>query len=321
MGRASKSTHFLCIWGSRSLTNVASARATSPRAHIAPAIQALRPKQWIKNGFVLAPLVFAGQLIHGSDLARGMWAFAIFCMASSAGYLFNDLLDVETDRHHSQKRFRPIASRRLPTGEAKLIASALGGSALLGSLLLGRSFVAMTAGYLVLTTVYSVSLKHLVGLDILAIAAAFVLRAAAGAAAIDVPISPWLYILTVIVALFMIGGKRRSEAEGPHMDESRRASSTPSYKPQALDWLMNTAVWAGVVAYSLYTLLARSLPSDHSMVLTIPFVGFGLLRNMYLVRVRHLGGAPEDTLLRDGPLLVDLCAWLAVTLLILYVIR
>lgn len=278
----------------------------------------MRPKQWTKNAVVFAALVFDGHLFDPSRFALVVVAAVLFSMTSSAVYLFNDLLDAEADRHHPLKRKRPIASGRLSPALAKVVLVVLVATVLPAALLLNPLLAAVLASYVVLMLAYTFVLKHWVIIDVFVIAGGFVLRAMAGAVVIDVPISPWLYVCTVLLSLFIGFAKRRHELV--LLDESAGAHRRilDDYSPALLDELIAVVAAATIMAYSLYTFLAPNLPEDHSMMLTIPFVVYGLFRYLFLVHRKNGGGAPEQVLLDDVPLLVTIVLWGLVSTLLLY---
>jgi 4-hydroxybenzoate polyprenyltransferase len=293
-------------------------RATSP----APAVlRALRPKQWIKNGFVAAALVFSGHLRDPSQLRLTAWAVAVFCLLSSAGYLMNDVVDADRDRAHPVKRFRPIAAGDLSPPAATVIAAALTMTGILGAVLLGKNFAFIAVAYVSLSLAYSLILKRSPVLELLIVAGGFVLRAASGAAAIDVPMSWWLGLLTFLLALFVLVGKRRSDGN------TEGYAPAISYPRMVLDRSLVAIGFAVVALYGAYAVAAANLPRDHVMLLTLPFVGLGLWRYGAMVtgRSRRAAGwdlsAPEETLLRDPFLYLTVAAWIATSIIALYVMK
>ncbi len=281
-------------------------------------LQALRPKQWTKNLLVFVGLVFAYRLGNERTVALTLGAFAVFCALSSAGYLWNDLRDLTADRLHPTKKLRPIASGRVPTGLAAGSALVLSAAGLAGAFALRPSFGLVALGYLLLTTSYSVWLKHLVLIDIFAISAGFVLRAVGGAVVIGVPASPWLYVCTVLGSLLLALGKRRHELVLLDDDAAGHRKNLGQYTLELVDQLILIVASATIMAYSLYTFSAETLPPDHSMMLTIPLVLYGIFRYLYLLRIKRQGGAPEDMLLVDPGLLGTVITWGLLTLAILY---
>jgi 4-hydroxybenzoate polyprenyltransferase len=297
-------------------------RAAPPLVAPRALLVALRPKQWTKNGLLFIALAFTLNIQQPALLARSLIAFACFCALSSAGYLLNDVLDVEADRQHPTKRFRPIASGQVPVSVALSLGVLLAVAGLLGSFLLGVLFGVLALAYVLLTAVYSTTLKHLVLLDIFGLAGGFVLRAAAGAVAIDVPISPWLYIATLLGALLIALGKRRTELQMLGLEAAvGHRRNLEAYSLEFIDQLILVVSSAAVMTYALYTFSAENLPRNHSMMLTIPLVLYGLFRYLFLVHDGHIGGSPEELLFRDRPLLASVILWALLSVLILYMGR
>ena len=292
----------------------------STLARAAAVVRTLRPKQWTKNLLVFAGLVFTYNLLNPGMLSRVVLAFVAFCMLSSAGYIWNDLRDVAADRLHPIKRRRPIAAGLVPTWLAATIALALGVGGLALAFALGTSFLLVASMYMLLTASYTIWLKHLVLIDVFGIAAGFVLRAVGGAVVIGVPVSPWLYVCTVLVSLFLGLGKRRNELELLEGGAAVHRKNLEQYSLELVDQLILIVASVTIMAYSLYTFTAENLPRDHSMMLTIPLVVYGLFRYLYLVRVRRQGGAPEDLLLTDPGMLGTAVAWVALSVIVLYVL-
>jgi len=283
-------------------------------------VRSLRPKQRSQNLLVFSGLVFTYNLLNPGMLTRTILAFVAFCALSSAGYLWNDLRDIQADRLHPVKRRRPIASGQVPPALAAMIAVVLGVAGLTLALALGTPFLLVASLYMLLTVTYSIWLKHLVLIDVFGISAGFVLRAVGGAVVIGVPVSPWLYVCTVLVSLFLGFGKRRNELELMESGAGGHRKNLEQYSVELLDQLILIVASVTIMAYSLYTFSAENLPRDHSMMLTIPLVLYGLFRYLYLVRVRHQGGAPEDLLLTDPGLLWTAISWVGLSLIVLYLL-
>jgi 4-hydroxybenzoate polyprenyltransferase len=281
-------------------------------------LQSLRPKQWTKNFIVFAALIFDDHLFEPARIGLVVGAFICFCLASSTVYLVNDVLDRESDRLHPDKRNRPIASGRLNERLAILVAVTLLLVSTLGAFALRPAFAAIIVLYLALLVAYSFSLKHFVILDVFTIAGGFVLRAAGGAVVLNAPISPWLYVCTVLLALFLGFGKRRNELNVLDQVAGAHRRNLDEYSVPLLDQLILITSAATVMAYSLYTFLAPNLPDNHAMMLTIPVVLYGLFRYLYLLYVRGEGGAPEQLLLTDRPLLATVGVWAAMAVAVLY---
>lgn len=289
----------------------------------------LRPRQWTKNGVVFMALVFSvnqyWRLQDPQDalsrLTLSFSAFVLFCALSSGEYLVNDLLDIQKDRAHPTKRNRPLASGRLAPAYAVVASVALIGGGVAGSFTLNPYFGIVAAAYAALTLTYSLFLKHMVILDTFSIAGGFVLRAVAGAVAISVPISPWLYLCTSLGALFLGISKRRHELLLLEEDAAEHRGILREYSLQLLDNMSGVVAPSLVVAYSFYTFSAEGLPKNHAMMLTIPFVLYGVLRYQYLVHIKNMGGGPEDALLTDRPLLLDIILWVITSGVILVLFR
>lgn len=274
----------------------------------APELVAARPRQWTKNLLLFAGLVFAAKLGDASRWAEAAAIFVAYCAASSAAYLVNDVRDAAADRGHPVKRLRPIASGAVPPRRALALAAFLAAVALALAAALGPWTVAFLLGFFGLQAAYTLGLKHVVLVDVLAISGLFVIRAAAGAEAVDVRISPWLLACTALLALFLALGKRRGELVLVHADETPGRRVLDGYSLALVDRLVAVVAAATVAAYVLYTLTARD---SRALVVTIPFVVFGLVRYLVLLRRSDVGEEPEHVLLTDAPILVTVAAWAA----------
>jgi 4-hydroxybenzoate polyprenyltransferase len=278
-------------------------------------LRLLRPKQWIKNLFVFAALIFARDLFTLPLLGLATAAFVIFCLASSGIYIINDILDVEHDRNHPVKCRRPIASGRITEGRAFGLALLLLAVSLVGSCLVTWLLGLVTLVYITLMIFYSLWLKQQVILDIFTIAAGFVLRVVAGAASTRVYFSPWLLLCTIFLSLFIALGKRRHELYLLSDNAAEHRSALESYSFTFIDQMVGIATSATILSYSLYTFLA---PTNRNLIYTIPFVLYGLFRYLYVIYQQKSGGAPEEVLLHDRPLLVAVALWIIVCAAILY---
>ena len=275
---------------------------------------AMRPRQWTKNLLLFAGIVFAARLGDAMRWLEAVAAFVAYCAASSAAYLVNDVRDAAHDRLHPVKRDRPVASGDFPERNALVTAAVLAAAALaLAAPLHGWSLLFL-AGFLVLQALYTVSFKHVVLVDVLAIGALFVLRAAAGAAAVDVRISPWLLLCTALLALFLALAKRRGELVLVGAAETPGRPVLAGYSLAVVDRLVAAAAASAVIAYSLYTFTARD---SKALMATIPFVLFGVLRYLLLIRREDLGEEPENVLFADVPLIATLALWTAASAAIL----
>lgn len=278
----------------------------------------MRPRQWTKNLLVFAALIFDLHLDEPVRVLIAAGAFLSFCLASGAVYLINDLLDRESDRLHPKKRNRPIASGLLPERIAVGAAIASVVSAPLLALLLRPSFALIIACYIAMMLAYSMWIKHVVILDVFTISAGFVLRAAGGAVVLGIPISPWLYVCTVLLSLFLGFAKRRNEIRVLEAAAGLHRRNLAEYSVGLLDQLILLTASATIMSYSLYTFTASALPENHAMMLTIPFVLYGIFRYLLLVYVREEGGAPEQLLLSDRPLLLSVGLWAVAAVIVLY---
>lgn len=275
-----------------------------------------RPKQWTKNGFVLAGIVFSGEAFQASSVAAALLAFVAFCALSGAVYAANDILDVAEDRKHPTKRLRPVASEEIsvPVAVVYAVLLALGGLVL--AFVVDPKVGLAGLAYLVLQAVYTPFLKHVPVLDVMSISAGFVLRALAGVAAVGVPISPWLVVCTGLLTLFLGFSKRRYELYVLGEAAEMHRKNLRDYSVEMLDQMMSIMVAATIIAYTMYTFtFAFHLRSY--MMASVPFVVYGVLRYMLLVH-RDGGGDPDTLLLRDRPLQITLLLFLAVVMAVIY---
>jgi 4-hydroxybenzoate polyprenyltransferase len=284
------------------------------RSPVRAALVSLRPRQWSKNLLVFAGIVFAAKL---GDLVRWAEAFAVFvayCAISSAAYLANDVRDQEEDRRHPIKRERPIARGELSPGVALLLAAGLAAVGVAIAALLGLASLGLLLGFAALQAAYTLRLKHVVLLDVLAIGALFVIRAAAGAEAVDVRISPWLLLCTALLALFLALAKRRGELVLVGAQATPGRPVLEGYSLELVDQLVGVVASSTVIAYSLYTVTAR--PSK-ALMMTIPFVLFGIFRYLLLIHRDDIGEEPEHVLLTDVPIIIAVGGWIVTAALIL----
>ncbi|MBN4064310.1 decaprenyl-phosphate phosphoribosyltransferase [Dehalococcoides mccartyi] len=305
-----------------------------------PSIRAIikeaRPRQMIKNGLVLVPLFFTVNIWYSADdlsgmttiVARAFAALGIFVLLSAAIYYINDSIDAERDRSHPRKRFRPIAAGRISIPWAIGIAILMIAGGLTGAALISVPMVVTAVAYLATNVAYSFWLKNIVLLDVMTVASGFVLRAVAGSIAIDhailqqggrsvaldLTISPWLYVVTALGALFIALAKRRNELHLAGENSEAQRSILSEYTIPLLDSLINVVATATLIAYTLYTfstgVTEANVPNNNSMMLTIPFVAYGVLRYLYLIHVKGVGETPEEIVIRDKPLLINIILWL-----------
>ena len=292
----------------------------STRSLAANLVLSLRPSQWTKNLIIFGALGLGQRLLEPQAVASAVAAFAIFCVLSGVVYLINDVADREADRRHPVKMHRPIASGAVPVKVALFTAFVLGGVAIGAAFWLRPLFGVLASGYLGLLAVYSGPLKHVVIIDVLTIAIGFVLRAAAGAVAVDVVISPWLYVLTILLALFLALSKRRHELVLLADRATGHRRILEEYSPYLLDQMISVVTASTLVAYAIYTVSPDTVQKFHTnlLALTVPFPLYGIFRYLYLVHQKEGGGSPTDTLLNDRPLLVCVALWAVAVALIIY---
>ena len=279
-----------------------------------------RPQEWVKNTFVFAPLFFSQNLLNLDFLAKSFLAFVYFCLASGGVYLVNDICDRERDKKHPQKSARPIASGALSVPVATAAAIVLLSTAVIGGLLVNAALGLITFSYVALNIAYSNWLKHVVILDVFSIAAGFVLRVVAGAVLIDVMISHWLLICTMLLALFLGFSKRRYELVNLTKNASLHRRVLAEYDPLFLDMMIGIVTSVTVVAYVLYTISNETVQKFHTdkLLLTVPFVLYGIFRFLYQVYHKNGGGDPSRTLVTDKSLLLNILLWGAACGVILY---
>jgi len=283
-------------------------------------LESMRPRQWTKNLFVFAALAFGQRLYDTGAVVWSIAAFISFCFLSSSVYLLNDILDGEQDRLHPTKRNRPIASGRLRVAAAAPAALALAAAGIGLALPINLRFTLVAAAYLLLNLLYSFGLKHIVILDVLLVAMFFVLRAAGGAAAINVEISHWLLICTLLLALFIALSKRRHELLLLEENASAHRTSLTEYSPYLLDQMIAVVTASTLMAYTLYTVDARTVAEFGTrwLMATIPCVIFGIFRYLYLIHQKGEGGDPDRIILSDRPFLVNLLVWVGIVAVVIY---
>ncbi len=273
-------------------------------------LKTMRPKQWPKNGFIFAALVFDKQIFDLEPLLTTIAGFFLLGIGASAVYFINDLADLEQDRLHPTKRYRPLASGQLSLTVGRITAGVLLVVALGAGFALNTFFGIVISIYLIMNIFYSFWLKHVPIIDVLVLASGFVLRVGAGVALITTErFSPWLYVCTSLLALFIGLGKRRSELVLLAEDANSHRRVFDRYTVDFLDQLIIIVSSTTIIAYSLYTFSAENLPTNHLMMLTIPFVIYGVFRYLYLVNIEDAGGAPEELVFSDMPLLATIVIW------------
>lgn len=286
-------------------------------------VQAMRPKQWVKNVFLFAPLVFSKNLFHGDLLLQAVAGFGLFCAIASAVYLANDVLDAPEDRRHPVKRDRPIASGRLPIGAALGASALLAGVGLYGAFRLSPRFAAILLVYVAINAAYTLGLKRLAYVDVVLIAVGFVLRVLAGAVAIDVVASFWLFVCTFCLAMFLALGKRKHEmlvAAASGSDRSVARKALGSYDLVTVDRALLMAGTSAVWSYVLYTIAPETREHFDTLLLavTVPFPAFGVFRFMTLVDRASRSSSPTEALVTDVPFAANMALWMVTVVAILY---
>jgi len=278
-------------------------------------LKSMRPKQWTKNSFDFAGLIFSKSFFYIEPVIRSVYAFLLFSVVSGAVYLINDVIDRKKDMLHPRKCKRPVASGKLKPIEALLSAGIILVASLLIAFTLDFKLFLVLAGYALMVSLYSLILKNVIILDVIIIAMGFVLRTIGGAVVIDVKISPWLIECTTLLALFLALNKRKSELLVMSEDASKHRKILNQYTPELIDQMLGVVTSTTVITYSLYTFNAGK---TYYMMFTIPFVLYGIFRYQYLVATTDLGGSPELALLKDKPLMIDIILWAITSIIIVY---
>jgi 4-hydroxybenzoate polyprenyltransferase len=285
-------------------------------------IKLIRPKQWIKNFFVFAPLLFSRHIFHLDYVIPSIAAFIIFSLASSAVYIINDILDVESDRAHPKKKYRPIASGEVSVKQA-LIFLVILCAVIIGTLVFQRPiFAFVIVLYFITNLLYSLKVKSIVLLDVFFISFGFMLRVLGGAAAIGVPVSSWMILTTIFISLFLAISKRRSElsqiVNKENIDKQRKVLK--EYSVEFADQINTIAAAGTIISYALYTVNERTVHTfgTEKLIYTTPFVIYGIFRYMYLMHQKNLGESPTSIVTKDIPIILNVFAWFAVSLIIIY---
>ncbi len=288
------------------------------RARLLSYLRLARPWQWVKNGFVFAPMVFAGRLLDPDAVKVTALVFAAFSLASSAAYALNDVFDRNRDRAHPAKGGRPLASGAVSVPEAVILAAVVAGAA--AALAWHASVLWTVGGYLLLQISYSVLIKHVVILDVLAVASGFVLRVLAGGEALDIEVSPWLILCTFLLSLFLATTKRRQEVASKAEETTETRPVLGKYSPSFLDQMVSVETSAAVLAYAIYAVSPDTIEKfgTTALIWTIPFVIYGIFRYLYLVYKKGAGEDPALVLIKDKPLALNLLLWLLVCIFIIY---
>ncbi len=286
-------------------------------------IKSIRPQQWLKNFFIFAPLIFSENILNLTMFLQTLLAFGIFCLLSGALYILNDLKDLEEDRLHPIKSKRPLAAGDLKKRQAIVAFVFLSFVSLVLASAVNEEFLWVCLGYFILQIAYSFALKHVVILDVFIVASGFFLRVIAGAVAIQVLISPWLLICTTLLALFLALSKRRHEILLLDKKAMNHRPILKEYSPYLLDQMISVVTASTVIAYCLYTISGETIEKfgTNKLILTVPFVLYGIFRYLYLIHQRAEGGTPETLILKDRPLLLDIVLWIVAAALIIYFAR
>ena len=281
----------------------------------------IRPKQWIKNLFVFAPILFAGQLLNFPLLYLNILAFIAFCGVSSSVYVLNDIIDVESDRAHKKKRYRPIAAGDVSVAKAKILFVLLLVFTSVICLKLNFLFTVTILLYFINNLIYTFKIKHVVLLDVFSISMGFILRVIGGAVAISVDVSSWMIITTIFISLFLGISKRRAELSGPNQENLEKQRKVLSdYDVVFVDQMNTVAATGTIISYALYTVSEKAISSFHSdkLIYTTPFVIYGIFRYLYLLHQKNLGESPTQIVTKDLPIIINSLLWLIACALIIY---
>jgi len=280
----------------------------------------MRPRQWSKNLILFAALTFSQNLFHPGMFMSVAIAFIIFCLLSGGVYILNDLIDLNQDRKHPRKSKRPLASGKLKVSIGIISGIIIVVLSMISAFLLNINFALISISYFILQVVYSTLLKHIVILDVLTVSIGFVLRAIAGGEVIEVPISSWLLVCTILLALFLALGKRRHELLLLEENAGQHRRILYEYSPGLLDQMISVVTASTVIAYALYTMSAETIKkfNTDNLKYTIPFVLYGIFRYLYLIHQKSEGGSPEKILLNDKPLIVNIILYLITIWFFLY---
>ena len=280
----------------------------------------MRPKQWTKNAILFAALIFSRNLFHTQSFLSVVEAFILFTLISGSVYIFNDLIDIAKDRCHPKKSQRPLASGKLNPTNAVIASVLIGFTSLVFSFFLNIRFGMVVLSYLILQLAYSFSLKHVIILDVFSVAAGFVLRVLAGAVVIDVPVSTWLVVCTMLLALFLSFCKRRHELINLEAEAVNHRKSLKEYSPYLLDQMIAVVTASTLISYALYTMSTETVKKfgTTNLKYTIPLVLFGIFRYLYLIHQKGEGGNPDSIILKDKPMILNICIYAILCALIIY---
>ena len=281
----------------------------------------IRPKQWIKNLFVFAPILFAGQLLNLPLLMQNILSFIAFCGVSSSVYVLNDIIDVESDRAHKKKRYRPIAAGDVTINQAKILFFILLAFTAVICFRLNYLFGLTILFYFINNLLYTFKIKNIVLLDVFSISTGFILRVIGGAVAIDVSVSSWMIITTIFISLFLGISKRRAELSGPNQENLEKQRKVLSdYDVVFVDQLNTVAATGTIISYALYTVSEKAISAFHSdkLIYTTPFVIYGIFRYLYLLHQKNMGESPTSIVTKDIPIIINSLLWLIVCAVIIY---
>jgi 4-hydroxybenzoate polyprenyltransferase len=310
--------------------SVTSAETRPRRGLLTALVYMVRPKQWVKNFFVFGPLLFSHKMTDPVTDVMAFAAFAIFCGAASTVYVLNDLFDLESDREHPVKRLRPLPAGEITRGMALLVAAVLGAGSIAASLALGWAsgagnalvFTTLVVSYIAINIAYSLALKHVVIIDVMIIGAGFVIRVLAGAAAVAVSPSHWLVLCTILIAVFLAFTKRRAEISLLSEKAGDHRRVLEHYSAAFLDQMISVVTAATLMCYILYTVDRRTIETvaggSRGLLLTVPFVMYGIFRYLYLVYRQEQGGSPTHALLGDRMIMLDVVLWAALCAVVVY---
>jgi 4-hydroxybenzoate polyprenyltransferase len=281
----------------------------------------IRPKHWLKNFFVFAPILFAGQLLNFDLMFKNFVAFIAFCLVSSSVYIINDISDIEADRVHKKKRFRPLASGEITIKQAKIFFVLIALLTILITSRLNIYFAFIIIFYFIINSLYSYKVKNIVLLDVFFISLGFALRVLGGAVAIEVSLSSWMSLTTIFISLFLAISKRRAElsqTDSDNIDKQRKVLS--QYDIAFIDQMNTVAATGTIICYALYTVSEKAVTTFHTdyLIYTTPFVIYGIFRYMYLIHKKNLGENPEQIVTKDIPLIINLILWFIFSVLIIY---
>jgi 4-hydroxybenzoate polyprenyltransferase len=303
-------------------TSTSRAVVAGPRANLSGLLKTMRPRQWVKSIIVYAALVFDGKLLNPELFLKTTVVFICFCLISSSVYIMNDLVDIEKDRQHPRKRRRPLASGQLDTRLAVVATIVLAIVSLGGAFWLNMWAGVVLVVYLLQNVAYSFWLKNVVIIDVMVLSLGFLLRVVAGVVVVQVAnFSPWLYICVTLLALFLGFGKRRQEIVLLEGGASHHRASLAEYNLPLLDQIITIVTTSTLVAYAFYSFDAATALAHNKMLITVPYVFYFIARYLYLVHVRHLGGAPDELLLEDKPLLINSVLWAVTVVFVIYLWR